>query len=101
MSKPAFTTWYEASGVPRVERPQLDFPTDADVCVVGGGLAGLTTARELARKGWDVVLVEADRIASGASGRNGGFVLAGFAEGLAAIEQRVGLEHARALHALS
>ncbi|MDQ0473045.1 NAD(P)/FAD-dependent oxidoreductase [Labrys wisconsinensis] len=101
MGQPPFTTWYEVSSVPRAERPELDFATDADVCVVGGGLAGLTTARELARRGWNVVLLEADRIASGASGRNGGFVLAGFAEGQGEIEKRVGLDHAKALHALS
>jgi glycine/D-amino acid oxidase-like deaminating enzyme len=98
---PAQPTWYDTVSVPRTERPDLDYVAEADVCVVGGGLAGLTTARELARRGWDVVLVEAGAIASGASGRNGGFVLEGFAQDLAEIEQRVGLDHAKALHRLS
>jgi gamma-glutamylputrescine oxidase len=94
-------TWYEATGVKRVDRPQLDYVAEADVCVVGGGLAGLTTAREFARRGWDVVLLEADKVGSGASGRNGGFVLEGFAQGALEIEEAVGIEAARSLHALS
>jgi glycine/D-amino acid oxidase-like deaminating enzyme len=98
---PPSQTWYETTSVKRVERPQLDYVAEADVCVVGGGLAGLTTAREFARRGWDVVLLEADRIGSGASGRNGGFVLEGFAQGALEIEEAVGIEAARSLHALS
>lgn len=99
--QPSQPTWYDTTTIRRTDRPELDYTAQADVCVVGGGLAGLTTARELARRGWSVVLVEADAIASGASGRNGGFVLDGFALGLADLERRVGLEHAKALHALS
>jgi gamma-glutamylputrescine oxidase len=74
---------------------------DVDVCVVGGGLAGLTVARELARRGWSVAVLEAKRIAWNASGRNGGFVLPGFAEDIDAIIERVGLAHAKPLWALS
>lgn len=70
---------------------------EAEVCVIGGGLAGLWTARELARSGVSVMLLEAQRLAFGASGRNGGFVSPGFAESLFAIEETVGLDHARAL----
>src|ERR1700751_4637774 len=74
---------------------------DVDVCVIGGGLAGITVARELARRGWSVAVLEAKRIAWNASGRNGGFVLPGFAQGIDAIVRRVGLDHARELWALS
>ncbi|MCR9137643.1 MAG: FAD-binding oxidoreductase [Alphaproteobacteria bacterium] len=49
-----------------------------DVVVVGGGFAGLSVALELARSGTDVTLIEARRIASGASGRNAGFVVPNF-----------------------
>ena len=56
------------------QRPALSGPVEADVCVVGGGLAGLTAALELARRGRKVCLLEGERIAWGASGRNGGFV---------------------------
>jgi glycine/D-amino acid oxidase-like deaminating enzyme len=98
---PTSRTWYETTSVPRPERPQLDFTKEADACVVGGGLAGLNVARELQRRGWSVVLLEAGRIADGASGRNGGFVIDGYAENIIAVENRLGLPHARALHALS
>ena len=74
---------------------------EAQVTVVGGGLAGLTAALELARRGCSVVLLEAERIGWGASGRNGGFVSPGYAENTAAIERRVGMATAKRLHALS
>jgi gamma-glutamylputrescine oxidase len=73
----------------------------ADVCVIGGGFAGLTCALELARRGKRVVLLEAKRLAWSASGRNGGFVASGFAEGIGNVAARVGLEAARALYGLS
>jgi gamma-glutamylputrescine oxidase len=95
------STWYAATMVPAPERSRLTFDLDVDVCVVGAGLAGLTTARELARRGWSVALLEARRIAWNASGRNDGFVLPGFAESMGKIVSRVGLDHAKALWALS
>jgi gamma-glutamylputrescine oxidase len=73
----------------------------ADVCVIGGGFAGLTCALELARRGQRVVLLEAKRLAWGASGRNGGFVASGFAEAIGHVAERVGPEAARALYGLS
>src|SRR5215467_4089615 len=94
-------TWYTAQAVDALERPRLTYDLDVDVCVIGGGLAGLTTAREVARRGWSVALMEARRIAWNASGRNNGSVLPGFAESMERIVSRVGLEHARALWALS
>jgi gamma-glutamylputrescine oxidase len=74
---------------------------DVDVCVIGGGLAGITVARELARRGWSVAVLEAKRIAWNASGRNSGCVLPGFAEDIDAIIDRVGIAHAKQLWALS
>ena len=94
-------TWYEATTDRGTPRPPLAGPVEADVCVIGGGLAGLTTALELARRGTSVVLLEARRIAWGASGRNGGFVSNGFAEGMDKVKARVGLDAARALYQLS
>src|SRR5206468_5625644 len=90
-------TWYEATAVRGSGYSPLKGETEADVCVIGGGLAGLTTAVELARRKQRVVLLEANRLAWGASGRNGGFVSNGFAEGLDEIAGRVGKEAARAL----
>jgi len=80
-------------------RPALDGQIEADVCVIGAGVSGLSCARELALRGADVVLLEARTVASGASGRNGGFLLAGGAPfHLDAIE-RWGHEPARRLYA--
>jgi glycine/D-amino acid oxidase-like deaminating enzyme len=74
---------------------------NAQICVVGGGLAGLSCARELAENGFDVVLLEAKRIGWGASGRNGGFVSDGFAQGMGDVLARVGLETAQGLFSAS
>src|ERR1700730_3498510 len=87
--------------VPAREHGPLTFDLDVDVCVVGGGMAGLTTARELARRGWSVALLESRRIAWNASGRNDGFVLPGFAQSMDKIVNRVGLDHAKVLWGLS
>ncbi|MEL6783603.1 MAG: FAD-binding oxidoreductase [Pseudomonadota bacterium] len=78
--------------------PTLIGEMKADAVIVGGGLAGLTTALELALGGLHVVLLEAKRVGWGASGRNGGFVSGGFAEDLAPILKRVGVEHTRSLY---
>lgn len=94
-------TWYgrSAPGVP--VRAALSGNEDCDVAIVGAGLAGLTTALELARAGVSVTLLEAETLGFGASGRNGGLVSPAFAGGDDAIRRRVGPEAARALHRLS
>lgn len=93
-------TWYSRS-LPEPSVHVMAESCSADACIVGAGLAGLTTALELARAGRQVVVLEANRIAWGASGRNGGFVSPGYAQGYKAIENRVGAEEARTLHAMS
>jgi gamma-glutamylputrescine oxidase len=94
-------TWYEASASRGPPRPVLQGRHEAEVCVIGGGLAGLTAALELARRGVSAVLIEARRIAWGASGRNGGFVSNGFAKGMDNVAARVGLPAAQTLYRLS
>ena len=69
--------------------------------MIGAGLAGLTVAREMALRGWSVAVLEAGRVAGAASGRNTGFVLPGFSEHIDAMVERVGLDHAKQLWALS
>jgi glycine/D-amino acid oxidase-like deaminating enzyme len=94
-------SWYAATMVDVPPRPPLSADLDVDVCVVGGGLAGLTAAREIARSGWSVVLLEASRLAAGASGRNTGFVLPGFGADADTLIARVGFERAKDLWTLS
>lgn len=95
------STWYASTMMPAPERARLTFDLDVDVCVIGGGLAGLTTAREVARLGWSVAVLEGKRVAWSASGRSCGFVVPGYACDIRKIVERVGLERAKALWALS
>ena len=53
--------------------PMRNFPTQASVCVIGGGVAGVSTALELAERGIDVVLLEKGEIAAEQSSRNWGW----------------------------
>ena len=99
MTYPA--TWYAAECADALGYAALTGTVEADVCIIGGGLAGLTAARELLRAGKSVVLLEAERIAWGASGRNGGFVSPGYALGVEGIIAKVGLAAAQQLYALS
>lgn len=94
-------TWYATTKVDAPPRLPLHVDLDVDICVIGGGLGGLTVARELARDGRSVALIEAGRIAAAASGRSTGFVLPGFAAAPESIVSRVGFEQAKDLWSLS
>lgn len=80
--------------------PALVGDTDASTCIIGGGFAGLNSALGLAERGQrDVVVLEAQQIAFGASGRNGGFAFAGFSAGEESLLRALGAKRARALYA--
>ena len=64
--------FYHATACPSPNFSTLEGDHHADVCVVGGGLTGVSTALHLAKSGISVALLEAQRIGCGASGRNGG-----------------------------
>lgn len=92
---------YARTRVDKAQRPYLDGTIAVGTLVVGGGLAGLTIALELARGGHSVALVEGRRIGWGASGRNGGFCAPGYAVGYEAVARQAGAETARELLDLS
>src|SRR4051794_12219661 len=91
------TRWTEAPP----ERARLTFDLDVDVCVVGAGLAGLTVAREAARSGASVAVLEGRHVGWNASGHTLGTVMPGFGVPLGELIERVGFENAREIWALS
>jgi glycine/D-amino acid oxidase-like deaminating enzyme len=101
MTESPAPTFYAAMASPAPARPPLAHDIETEICVVGGGFAGLWAARALAASGKEVVLLDRGEIAGGASGQNGGFVSAGYAARLSKIIDRVGLDHARELYRLS
>ena len=70
---------------------------DADICIIGGGLTGISSAINLSNKGYSVILCEARKIGWGASGRNGGQLGIGMRKDQYTIEQKLGLSHAKEL----
>ena len=76
--KQEHTSSYYAASVNEVtDYPMLEGGKSADVCVVGAGFTGVSTALALVEKGYSVALIEANRIGWGASGRNGGQIING------------------------
>jgi gamma-glutamylputrescine oxidase len=71
-------SYYAASANDKAIRPQLTGEQRCDVCVVGAGFTGISTALSLAEKGKRVIVVEGSRIGFGASGRNGGQIVNSF-----------------------
>jgi len=98
----AASSYYEATVV-RPNRPaQVGAQEDATVCIIGGGFAGLATALGLVERGMrDIVILEAERIGFGASGRNGGFVFGGYSLECADLLQALGPRDAPALYRLT
>jgi gamma-glutamylputrescine oxidase len=81
--------------------PALTGDVSAEVCVIGGGLAGVATALDLAERGRSVVLLERHRIGWGASGRNGGFASPGLPGGLMSAVPKLGLARVQEMVALT
>jgi len=94
-------SWYAASAAPLPEQPVLEGAVQADVCILGAGYTGLTAALELAEAGYRVVVVEAQRVGWGASGRNGGQAIVGYGCEQDTLERLLGPEQARLLFDLS
>lgn len=94
-------SWYAATATPLAPFPKLKGAQTADVCVIGGGFTGLSSALHLAKMGFKVALLEAHRVGWGASGRNGGQVGSGQRAEQDTLEKMVGLDDARHLWDLS
>lgn len=93
---------YYAATASRIQHfAPLQDSIDCDVAVVGGGLAGLTAALDLATKGHQVTLLEAKQVGWGASGRNGGQAIHGLACDQSVIEEQLGLDDARRVWRMS
>ncbi|HEY0766613.1 MAG TPA: FAD-binding oxidoreductase [Steroidobacteraceae bacterium] len=90
-------SYYAASAHAVPERPALADGLDCDVCVVGAGIAGCSTALHLALAGLSVVLLEEHRVGWGASGRSGAQAIHGIAAGQTKLERLIGAEAARAV----
>ncbi|WP_296659585.1 FAD-binding oxidoreductase [Paraburkholderia sp.] len=94
-------SYYEASVArPADDDPVLEGTLDADVCVIGAGFAGLSVALECRARGLSVIVLDAHRPGWGASGRNGGQTLVGFAKD-EVLEKQLGAQGVRAAWALS
>ena len=89
--------YYAASAAPARARPALTGDLAVDVCVVGAGFTGLSAALHLAQKGVRVVVLEAETVGFGASGRNGGQIHTGLCQTQAELESWLGPVHARDL----
>lgn len=87
-------SYYAATANPAPERPMLTGDQQADICVVGAGYSGLSTALHLVEKGHRVTLIEGARVGWGASGRNGGQIVNGLNASLQTIERRYGRQTA-------
>ncbi|MGS0826506.1 NAD(P)/FAD-dependent oxidoreductase [Shewanella sp. 0m-8] len=74
MSEPRCNSYYNATINNETDYPELEGEIRVDVVIVGGGFTGVATAIELSEKGFKVAILEANKIAWGATGRNGGQV---------------------------
>lgn len=97
----AAASYYEHSAVRSAAAAPLQGSIRADICVVGAGIAGLSTALHLAGRGYQVIVLEQQRVGWGASGRNGGQVLAGVAASQDKLRALVGASDAARIWQIS
>ena len=94
-------SYYAASANAAPERPALQEEVQADVCVIGAGYTGLSSALFLLEQGFSVAIVEAAKVGFGASGRNGGQIVNSYSRDIDVIERTASAEHARLLGAMA
>ena len=88
-------SWYYATARGLKHHEKLREKITADVCVIGAGYTGLSAAIHLAQRGYSVVVLEAHRIGSGASGRNGGVLGMGQRKDQEELEAWLGIDDAK------
>jgi len=93
MSTPEHTTsYYAASANDKGIRPSLQSDITSDICIIGAGYTGLSTAIHLAESGFKVTVLEAAKVGFGASGRNGGQIVHSYSRDIDFIEKHYGKE---------
>ena len=90
-------SYYAASANPSPERPSLQGSHETDVCVIGAGYTGISTALFLLEHGFRVTVLEAAKVGYGASGRNGGQIVNSYSRDIDVIEKTLGPDQARLL----
>ncbi|MEK6638982.1 MAG: FAD-binding oxidoreductase [Pseudomonadota bacterium] len=98
MGDPLNNSYYRATANEFSTRPSLVGDHKADVCIIGGGFTGLSAALAAAEAGYSVILLEAEGIGFGASGRNGGQLIPGLRWGMGDILSEFGPERSRAIY---
>jgi gamma-glutamylputrescine oxidase len=88
-------SFYAASANPVPARPALQGDVETDVCIIGAGYTGLSTAISLLENGFKVCIVEAAKVGFGASGRNGGQIVNSYSRDIDVIERSVGAKEAQ------
>ncbi|WP_299727571.1 FAD-binding oxidoreductase [uncultured Endozoicomonas sp.] len=91
-------SYYAASLNYTTDYPSLEGHLKVDVCVVGGGFSGVSTALELAERGYNVAVLEARKIGWGATGRNGGQLIRGIGEEPEQFRNQIGEEGVEAIY---
>lgn len=88
-------SYYAASANPVPARPELQGECETDVCIIGAGYTGLSTALFLLENGFKVTVLEAAKVGFGASGRNGGQIVNSYSRDIDVIERTVGPKQAQ------
>jgi glycine/D-amino acid oxidase-like deaminating enzyme len=98
--QPHTGSYYAATANRSTEYSSLKGERTADVCIIGAGFTGISTALFLAERGYKVAVVEANKIGGGASGRNGGQMIGGIS-GEAKLAKSIGREGEKILWEMS
>lgn len=94
-------SYFSRTAEPGLQTQKLQAQIDTPVCVIGGGLAGISTVLGLSERGISCVLLESQQVGWGASGRNGGFLSRGFSQSALKLARTLGESHAQRLYSLT